>query len=146
MQALILSAGHGTRMGALTDVTPKPLLEAGGARLIEHQINRLASAGVREIVINISHLAEQFEPALGDGSRYGVRIQYSLEQGEPLETAGGIREALDLFRHDEFIVTNGDVYVDIDYAELAKKSSLKTSDDLAALVLVPNRRVQKGAV
>lgn len=133
MQALILSAGHGTRMGALTDVTPKPLLEAGGQKLVEYQIKRLAKAGIRDIVINISHLAEQFEPALGDGSKYGVSIAWSHERGEPLETAGGIREALHLFSEDEFIVTNGDVYIDIDYAALKVGA-----DDLANLVLVPN--------
>ena len=73
--ALIFAAGRGERMRPLTDVTPKPLLAAGGKRLIEYHLEALARAGVREVVINTSHLAEQFSAALGDGARWGVRIQ-----------------------------------------------------------------------
>lgn len=126
IKALILAAGYGTRMRPLTEHTPKPLLQAGGKALIEYTIDSLVKAGVRDLVINHAWLGEQIEAALGDGSRYGARIRYSAE-GEPLETAGGIRKALPLLASDdaysdasdfEFIVTNGDVYCEYDYSQL----------------------------
>jgi len=133
MDVLILSAGRGTRMGQLTEITPKPLLRAGSARLIEHQITRLARAGMTRIVVNIAHLAEQFEPALGDGSRYGVELVWSREPPGALETGGGIRQAMDLMHGDVFAVVNGDVWTDLDYAALP--TSLEAD---AFLVMVDN--------
>ncbi|MEO8461472.1 MAG: sugar phosphate nucleotidyltransferase, partial [Dokdonella sp.] len=78
-RALIFAAGRGERMRPLTDTTPKPLLEVGGKRLIEWHLQRLAARNVRDVVVNTAHLAEQFPAALGDGSRYGVQIQYLRE-------------------------------------------------------------------
>src|SRR5262245_44607709 len=72
MKALILAAGRGERMRPLTDTVPKPLLKAGGRRLIEWQIDGLARAGVRDVVINTAHLPDAVEQTLGDGGRYGV--------------------------------------------------------------------------
>ncbi|HET9189613.1 MAG TPA: sugar phosphate nucleotidyltransferase, partial [Rudaea sp.] len=89
-RALILAAGRGERMRPLTDTTPKPLLAVGGKALIAHHLEKLARAGVREVVINTSHLAGQFPEALGDGSRWNLRIHYSYEGPEPLETGGGM--------------------------------------------------------
>ena len=77
MRAVILAAGRGERMRPLTDATAKPLLMAGGRRLIEWQLEALARAGVRDIVINTAHLPQQFEDALGDGARYGVHLAFS---------------------------------------------------------------------
>ena len=74
MKALILAAGRGERMRPLTDHTPKPLIEVRGKRLIEWHLEALARAGVRDVVVNTAWLEEQFPAALGDGSRYGVRI------------------------------------------------------------------------
>ena len=134
MKAMILAAGRGNRMRPLTDHTPKPLLRAGGKALIEHQIERLQRAGLRELVINHAHLGEQIEQALGDGSRGGVQIRYSAEgQGQALETGGGIFKALPLLGPGPFLVTNGDVWCDFDYADLCLADG-----DLAALVLVDN--------
>src|SRR5471032_2067429 len=112
MKALILAAGRGERMRPLSDRTPKPLLEVGGKKLIEWHLESLARAGVREIVVNTAWLEEQFEPALGDGSRYGVSITYSFEgrdHGRALETAGGIAKALPLLG-DTFWIVSGDIY------------------------------------
>ena len=89
MKAMILAAGRGERMRPLTDVCPKPLLEVGGKRLIEYHLQQLAVAGLTDIVINTARLGEQFPQCLGDGLRYGVRIQYSHEGDTALETAGG---------------------------------------------------------
>src|SRR5580658_9044428 len=94
-KAMIFAAGRGERMRPLTDHTPKPLLEAGGKPLIVWQIERLAQAGLRTIVINHAWLGERIEAALGDGSRWGVELRYSPER-EALETAGGIAQALPL--------------------------------------------------
>ena len=131
MKAMILAAGLGTRMRPLTDHTPKPLLAAGGKSLIEWHIDRLQRAGFRELVINTAWLGEKIEAALGDGSGYGVSIQWSRE-GTPLETAGGIRRALPLLGDGPFAVINGDIWTDFDFARLSPPAGL------AHLVLVTN--------
>jgi len=134
MKAMILAAGRGERMRPLTDHRPKPLLEAGGAPLIVHQILRLRAAGLTEIVINHAHLGEQIEQALQDGSALGVRIRYSPEgEGRALETGGGIHHALPLLGDDPFLVVNGDIWCDLDYKHLRIRAG-----DLAQLVLVDN--------
>lgn len=139
MRAMILCAGRGERMRPLTDALPKPLLRVGGRPLVEWTIARLAMAGVRDIVINHAHLGRSIEATLGDGARLGVAIRYSAE-GEALETAGGIATALPLLGDRPFIVANGDVWSDFDFARLvAHAASLESgSDVLAHLVLVPN--------
>ncbi|AHF02871.1 mannose-1-phosphate guanylyltransferase [Marichromatium purpuratum 984] len=132
MKAMILAAGRGTRMRPLTDHTPKPLLEAGGRSLIVHHIERLATAGIRELVINHAHLGEQIEHALGDGADLGVEIRYSPEAAA-LETGGGIRRALPLLGEAPFLVVNGDVWCDLDPGALHLAPG-----DLAQLALVDN--------
>jgi MurNAc alpha-1-phosphate uridylyltransferase len=136
MKTMILAAGRGERMRPLTDSTPKPLLMAGGKPLIVWHLERLAKAGLREVVINHAHLGAQIEAALGDGSRWGVSIRYSPEPEGALETAGGIANALPLLGHEHpFLVINGDIFCDWDVTCAA--NALK-QDDLAHLVLVPN--------
>ena len=130
--AFILAAGRGERMRPLTDVTPKPLLPVGGKRLIEWHLEALAKAGVRRVVINIAHLADCFEPALGDGTRYGLSIRYSRE-AERLETGGGLLNALPLLDAQRFLLVNGDVFCDVDYARFAL-----APNDLAQLLMVDN--------
>jgi MurNAc alpha-1-phosphate uridylyltransferase len=130
---MILAAGRGERMRPLTDATPKPLLEVGGKPLIAWLIEALARANLRELVINVSHLGARVESALGDGRRWNVRIRYSHEE-EALETAGGIANALPLLGRDPFVVVNGDVHTDFDFATLA----VPRGDDLAHLVLIDN--------
>jgi len=133
MKALIFAAGRGERMRPLSDTTPKPLLRAGGKRLIEWHLENLARAGVREVVINTSHLASQFPATLGDGARYGVRIEYSYEGGTALETGGGMLHALPLLGNEPFISVNGDIWSDFDFATLPREPQ-----GLAHLVLVDN--------
>lgn len=116
--AMIFAAGLGERMRPLTDRTPKPLLEAGGKRLIEWHLEKLAAIDVRYVVINTSHLAAQFPDALGDGSRWGLRIRYAYEGPTPLETGGGMLNALPLLGPEPFIVISADVWTDADFALL----------------------------
>jgi MurNAc alpha-1-phosphate uridylyltransferase len=136
MKTIILAAGRGERMQPLTDTTPKPLLKAGKKRLIEYTIDALVQAGLRDIVINHAHLGEQFPATLGDGKRYGARIQYSDEHQGRLETAGGIINALPLLGDTPFLVVNGDIWTDYPFAQLANKTLTETQR--CHLVLVTN--------
>jgi MurNAc alpha-1-phosphate uridylyltransferase len=133
MKALLFAAGRGERMRPLTDATPKPLLEAGGKRLVEWHLERLAASGVREVVINIAYLAERFPEVLGDGSRYDVRIEYSREGEVPLETGGGMLHALPLLGDAPFLAINADIFTDFDFATLPAEPR-----GVAELVLVDN--------
>jgi len=119
VRAMILAAGRGERLRPLTDHTPKPLLPVQGKSLIVHHIERLAQAGITDIVINLNHLAEQIPAALGDGDRWGVRLHFSWENhlSENLETAGGIRHALSLLS-DTFLLVNGDIFTDYPFEHL----------------------------
>jgi MurNAc alpha-1-phosphate uridylyltransferase len=138
MKAMILAAGRGERMRPLTDHTPKPLLPAGGKPLIVWHIERLAHAGITELVINHAHLGRQIEDALGDGGRFGVRLAYS-DEGTALETAGGIANALPLLGDEPFAVVNGDIWCDYDFAQLpARAAAMQERGDMAHLVLVDN--------
>lgn len=137
-------------MRPLTDHTPKPLLQAGGKPLIVWHIERLARAGITDIIINHAHLGEQIEAALGDGSRFGAHITYSPED-KALETAGGIANALPLLlpspasgggtggEGEPFAVVNGDIWCDYDFAQLpARAAAMQAGGDAAHLVLVDN--------
>ena len=134
MKAMILAAGLGTRMRPLTNHTPKPLLKIGGKPLIVWHIERLRDAGFTQIVINVAYLGQQIIDYLGDGSAFGVQIEFSDEQNEgALETAGGIVKALPLLS-DTFLVVNGDVWTDYPFDR-----SYKLEDGLLAkLILVKN--------
>ena len=130
---MILAAGRGERMRPLTDRLPKPLLPVAGKPLIVHLIDRLRAAGFERIVINVSYLGALIEQTLGDGSEHGVVLTYSHEQDGPLETGGGIRQALPLLDRHQFLVVNGDIWTDFPFARLAM-----TPPGNAHLVLVPN--------
>ena len=132
MKAMILAAGRGERMRPLTDDTPKPLLPVGGKPLIIWHLERLAKAGFKEIVINLAYLGEQIEQVLGDGSDWGLNIQYSPET-KALETAGGIANALPLLGDAPFLVVNSDVFTEIDFGALQLNAP-----NLAHLVMVNN--------
>lgn len=138
MTALIFAAGKGERMRPLTERTPKPLLEVGGKPLIVWHLEKLAALGVRDVVVNTSWLAEQFPATLGDGSRWGLRLHYSYEGAEPLETGGGMFHALPLLgdtteANEPFLAVNGDIWTDYDYARLPREPT-----GLAHLVMVAN--------
>ena len=129
---MILAAGRGERLRPLTDRTPKPLIPIAGEPLIAHQLRWLARAGIADVVINLHHLADAIETALGDGSAFGVRIAYSRET-TLLETGGGIVKALPLLGAAPFMVLNGDIWTDYPFERLR----LVRDEDLAHLVLVP---------
>jgi MurNAc alpha-1-phosphate uridylyltransferase len=132
MKAMILAAGKGERMRPLTLTIPKPLIRVAGVPLIEYHLRALAAAGFTEIVINHAWLGQQIEDCLGDGSQFGLSIQYSPE-GEPLETGGGIFRALALLGDEPFLVVNGDIWTDYDFTALRQPIT-----GLAHLVLVDN--------
>ncbi|MGE7991278.1 N-acetylmuramate alpha-1-phosphate uridylyltransferase MurU [Pseudomonas sp. NPDC089554] len=132
MKAMILAAGKGERMRPLTLHTPKPLVPVAGQPLIEYHLRALARAGFTEVVINHAWLGQQIEDHLGDGSRFGLTIHYSPE-GEPLETGGGIFKALPLLGDAPFLLVNGDIWTDFDFAGLRSPPQ-----GLAHLVLVDN--------
>lgn len=121
MKAMILAAGHGERMRPLTDRIPKPLLPIAGEPLIAHALLRCKMAGIVDVVINIAHLADQFEATLGDGSRWGVRIHYSHEE-KALGMAGGVVQALPLLGNDPFLLMSGDIFCHSDLTALVKKA------------------------
>jgi MurNAc alpha-1-phosphate uridylyltransferase len=129
---MILAAGRGERMGVLTASTPKPLLRLQGETLLGRQLRRVAAAGVRAAIVNLSYRGDQIRAAIGDGSAYGITVSYSQEPEPPLETAGGIIEALPWLGPDPFLVINADVVSDFDLSRLAPGAADGT------LVLVPN--------
>ena len=131
--AMILAAGRGERMRPLTDRIPKPLLPVAGKPLIEYHIEALARAGIRQLVINHAHLGDQIEAYLGNGVRWGVSIQYSVEPEGALETGGGILNALPLLGEGPFLVVNGDIWSDYDFSKIRCPAGM-----LAHLVLVDN--------
>lgn len=133
MKVMILAAGLGTRMRPLTDHCPKPLLDVAGKPLVVRHIERLAEAGFTELVINIAHLGDMIEARLGNGSEWGVRIVYSRE-AQPLETAGGIVNALPLLGDSPFIVLNSDIWCDYPLSQLRSHCL----QGLGHLVLVNN--------
>jgi len=134
MKAMVLAAGRGERLRPLTERLPKPLVEAGGKTLIDWHLERLAAAGFRDAVINVSHLADQVMSHVGDGARYGLRVAWSRE-AEPLETAGGIANARALLGDAPFLLVNSDIYCAYDFSGL---SSIALKNNLAHIVLVPN--------
>jgi MurNAc alpha-1-phosphate uridylyltransferase len=138
---MILAAGRGQRMRPLTDATPKPLLRVGGKSLIVWQIERLAAAGWRDIVINTGWLGGQIGAALGAGDTFGVRLRYSAEPPEAFETGGAIATALPLLGEEPFLVVSGDIYTTYDYASLRSAAARVAGDPVrtaAHLVLTPN--------
>ena len=134
MKAMLLAAGRGERLRPLTDAIPKALVPVRGKPLIAWHLGRLAAAGFRDVVVNVSHLGEKIEAALGDGARFGVSIRYSREP-QPLETAGGIASALPLLGEAPFLLVNADVYCEYDFSRLRGHV---LAERLAHLVLVPN--------
>ena len=143
-QAMILAAGEGTRLRPLTLETPKPLVEVGGQPLIIWHIKALRAAGITDITINASWLADKLMKALGDGSQYGVTIHWSVEEGEPLETAGGIFQALQAgkLRDEPFILVNSDIWTTYDFTQL--RDYTLGADQRAHLLLIDNPEHNNG--
>ena len=148
MRALLLAAGRGERMRPLTDACPKPLLTVRGKPLIEWHLDALARAGVRDVVINTAWLEEQIVHALGDGTRFGLRIAYSMEgrdHGGALETAGGLKKALPLLTGGSaaaadrcFWYVAADVFAPQFAFDPRDAATFQRSDEIGRLWMVPN--------
>ena len=134
MKAMLLAAGRGERLRPLTDRVPKALVPVGGKPLLAWHLERLAAADCREAVINVSHLAGQIVDYVGDGARFGLHVAYSRE-AEPLETAGGIAQALPLLGSAVFLLVNADIYCEVPFRPLLARD---LGDLLAHLVMVSN--------
>ena len=132
-EAIILCGGKGLRLRPITSDIPKPLIKFGKFCLIEHNIFLLKKYGYTDIVINVCHLKDKIINYLGDGKKYGISIQYSIEEPEPLETGGGIKNALKLLGNQPFLTINSDIYTDFDLSNLQLKGG-----DLASIVMVKN--------
>jgi MurNAc alpha-1-phosphate uridylyltransferase len=130
---MILAAGRGERMRPLSDVTPKPLLEVGGYRLIDYHLAALTETGIRDVVVNLSWHGDRIREVIGDGARHGLRISYSPEGTAPLGTGGGIQRALPLLGAEPFLLVNGDVWIDLPFHKLRRPAGT-----LAHLVLIAN--------
>jgi N-acetyl-alpha-D-muramate 1-phosphate uridylyltransferase len=133
VKAMLLAAGRGERLRPLTDQHPKPLLPVRGKPLIIWHLEALARAGVADVIINLSWLGAQIRSRLGSGAEWGLRIEYSEEGAEPLETGGGIFRALPLLGPAPFLLVNGDVFTGYDFGRLMPEPGTQ-----AHLVLVPN--------
>ena len=136
MRAMILAAGRGSRLGPLTNDTPKPLIKVAGKTLIEHQILAIKKAGIDEIVINTGWLGQNILDYLGNGSRYDVQLEYSIEPSEGLETGGGIYQALTLLGSKPFLLCNADIYHTIDLQKFIEFGSHNLNTAFAQLLLV----------
>lgn len=130
---MILAAGRGQRLRPITDNIPKPLVKVWGKSLIDYHLHALHAAGVREVVINVSYKAAIIQEAVGNGDRFGVRVHYSQEE-VPLETGGGIFQALPLLGSEPFILVNSDIWTDYPFKRLMKP----LTSYLAHLVMVNN--------
>jgi MurNAc alpha-1-phosphate uridylyltransferase len=135
VKAMILAAGLGERMRPLTDHMPKPLLPVGGKPLLQWHLENLADAGFRDLVINVSHLGDQIEAFVGDGSRWNCSVAWSRE-AQALETAGGIIQALPLLGPEPFALVNADIWSDYPLQRL--HTAWSGNQQLAHLVLVDN--------
>ncbi|WP_020208119.1 N-acetylmuramate alpha-1-phosphate uridylyltransferase MurU [Gilvimarinus chinensis] len=135
MKAMILAAGLGKRMRPLTDRIPKPLIEVRGKPLIEWHLERIARAGITEVVINISYLGYMIREHVGRGERWGLSVAYS-EEPEPLETGGAIAYAAKLLGGEPFVLINADIYTDFELKFLLDRGL--RNKELGCLILVEN--------
>ena len=135
MKAMILAAGRGERLRPITDTCPKPLVKVGGKELLVWHIEKLKQVGITDILINSAYLSEKIVDFIGDGSKFGVKVTHSVEGASGLETAGGIIKALPFFEGKDFLVVNGDTFIDADYKQFLEP--LET-EYLARLYLVDN--------
>lgn len=132
---MILAAGRGERLRPITDTCPKPLVKVGGKELLVWHIEKLKQVGITDILINSAYLSEKIVDFIGDGSKFGVKVTHSVEGASGLETAGGIIKALPFFEGQDFLVVNGDTFIDADYKQFLEPLEIEY---LARLYLVDN--------
>lgn len=129
MNALILAAGLGTRLGAMTSDRPKALVEVAGKSMLEHQLLHLRQAGFDHFVINVHHFADRILDFLDRNGNFGLDIAISDERGLLLDTGGGIRQAMHLFQSDEpVLVHNVDIFSNTDLASLYRCHTASGAD------------------
>ncbi len=133
---MILAAGFGTRLFPLTIDRTKPAIPFLGKPLVGYVAEYLAGYGFRDIVVNLHHQPDSVIEALGDGSRFGVNIEYTIEQPDILGTAGALDNARELLEDDTFLIVNGKIITDIDIS--AAVETHKRSGAFATMVLKPN--------
>jgi NDP-sugar pyrophosphorylase family protein len=138
MQVAILAGGLATRLRPMTETIPKSMVMVQGKPFLAYQLDYLKKDGIRDIVLCVGHLKEQIETYFGDGSRFGVRIQYSKEEGPLLGTAGALRNAIDLL-DDTFFVMYGDSYLFLDFNEIWKFFHQYTKSGLMVVYKNDNR-------
>lgn len=136
MKAVIMAGGEGTRLRPLTSNVPKPMLPLANRPMMEHIIGLLRSHGVDEIVVTVAYLANAIRTYFGDGSEFGVRMVYALEEN-PLGTAGSVRNAMAEL-DDRFLVISGDVLTDIDLGAIVRLHDERDALATIALVSVEN--------
>ena len=144
MKAMILAAGFGTRLFPLTIDRTKPAIPFLGKPLVGYVAEYVARFGFNEIVVNLHHQPDSVIEALGDGSEFGVHIEYSLEEPEILGTAGALDNARHLLADDPFLIVNGKIITDIDISSLVETH--RSSGALATMVLKPNIKREKFTV
>ncbi len=137
---MILAAGRGERLRPLTDTTPKPLVRVGGRALIDYALECVARAGIREVVINLHHLGERIRDHVGDGSRHGLTIHYSVEEVLQ-DTGGGIRDASRWLDGCTFVTMNADTIVDADLGALVREH--RRGGALATMLLRKDERMNQ---
>ena len=140
---MILSAGLGARLRPLTEHTPKPLLRIGHHPIIVWNLLRLRQHGIHDVIINLHHLGHMIEARLGDGSEWGMRIQYSFEPSI-LGTGGGIKAVESFFEGKSFLVMNGDTIFDLNLTELIEYHESRQS--VATMVLREDQNVEQWGV
>jgi NDP-sugar pyrophosphorylase family protein len=136
LQAVILAGGLGTRLRPLTLKIPKPMVDINGAPFLEIKLRDMLRRGIRDYVLCVGYLGNMVEEYFGDGSKFGARIRYSYDGEKLLGPIGALKNALNLLNND-FIVTYGDNYVDVDYYEMVKK--LRESGALGLMAVMHNK-------
>lgn len=133
MKTVIMAGGKGTRIASVVSDVPKPMIKIGGKPILEHQINNLRECGLKDVVLVIGHLGDVIKDYFGDGSKFGVSIQYFIED-HPLGTAGALFKMLDL--GESFLLLCGDLLIDVDFNRFIQFH--EQTHALASLLTHPN--------
>ncbi len=139
VDAVVLVGGQGTRLRPLTLSAPKPMLPTAGVPFLEHLLSRIRAVGAEHVILGTSYKAETFTDYFGDGSRFGLEIEYLVEE-EPLGTGGAIRNVAGLLRSDTVMVFNGDILAGVDLSALLATHTDNAADATLHLVKVPDPR------
>ena len=144
MKAMILAAGFGTRLFPLTIDRTKPAIPFLGKPLVGYVAEYIARFGFKDVIVNLHHQPESVKKALGDGSKFGVNIHYTLEEPDILGTAGALDNARHLLEDEAFLIVNGKIITDINIAEAIETH--KRSGAIATMVLRENAKREKFTV